>query len=161
MVQLFAELCKKQKQWNALAKITVKKKEKISLDSLSYLLLVMPSKKRDQHDNRHGTGAGNPLLSKKMPKPAVFPWQMSMKAQPQGTITKVAEIQPSRGKESEPARLAGWLHWFAVQMDNCQSRQERCWALAGWTWEWRRGQGRQEAMVVDSRRTMLVKTSKL
>lgn len=47
---------------------------------------------------------------------------MSMEAQPQSIITNVAEIQPSRGKVSEPARLAG-LHQFSVQIDNCQSKE--------------------------------------
>jgi len=66
----------------------------------------MLSNQRDRH-NRHGTGAGNPLLSKEVPKQAVFPWQMSTKAQPQDTIANVAEMQPSRWKVWLPARLAG------------------------------------------------------
>lgn len=62
----------------------------------------------DRHDNRHGTGAGIPLLADEMPKPAVFLWQMSMEIQLQGGF--------SRGEGSEPARLAGGIGLLCRQI---------------------------------------------
>lgn len=63
-----------------------------------------------------------------------------MKAQPQGIITDVAEIQPSRGKVSEPARLAGCIGLLCRQVI-VQAKTGEVLGSTGGIWGSRIGQG--------------------
>lgn len=71
-----------------------------------------------------------------------FSWQRSMKAQPQGIITDVAEIQPSRGKVGEPARLAGCIGLLCRQVI-VQAKTGEVLGSTGRIWGSRTGQGKR------------------
>lgn len=83
-----------------------------------------------------------------MPKPAVIPWQTSRKSQPQGIITDVAEIQPSRGKVSEPARLASCISLLCRQI-SVRAKTGEVLGSAGGIWGSGTGQGKHEVVLVD------------
>lgn len=83
-------------------------------------------------------------LDKIMPKPVMFPWQTSMKAQPQGIITDVAEIQPIRGKVSEPARLVGWLHRLLWRQITVRAKAAEVLGSTGGIWGPRTWQSKQK-----------------